>query len=420
MTPSLRFRLDFLFYSVAGPYVELEPYVRFKAETKWSRTNKTVYLDFTFGYKINVGVKFAGWIKDLLKAASAPNDKLIDGIRLTLFDEEIGHWNQSFELTDWKFSQKHDLSIANVSLPERVIFVGEDVELSVIVRNDGDSNETSDVKFFQDDRPIAARTAVDLSPGDEVPVHFVWNTSGLSPDTYSLKFEVANVTGENNLENNFNVLNVSIVEHNDVAVTEVSLLPEKVHAEQRVKVTVTLQNLGNINESINLTAFLNETAITPETNMTNITIFSNETKTISLSCLIDAGVMPGQLVVPWANISMTHYDTNVTNNVFYGRPAQVKAWDYIFEDEERGTILKIDPTDSLFQFTTPDKNYGVRTAVYMHVIGLTQRAITIKHNDNELNMAAIAVDTKTDFCLVVATDVQTHIRYMLVDKPATG
>jgi hypothetical protein len=291
------------------------------------------------------------------------------------------------------------------------------VELSVIVRNDGDSNETSDVKFFQDDRPIPARTTIDLSPGDEVPVQFVWNTRGLSPGTYLLKFEVANVTGENNLENNFNVLNVSIVEHNDVAVTEVTLLPKRVHAEQRVKVTVTLQNLGNINESINLTAFLNETAITPET---TILIFSNETKTINLSCLIDAGVRPGQLLVPWANISMTHYDTNVTNNLFYGRPAQVKAWDYIFEDEERGTILKIDTTDSLFQFTTPDKNYGVRTAVSMHVIGLPHRGITIIHSDNELAIKAIAVDTKTDFCLAVATDVQTHIRYMLADKPATG
>jgi hypothetical protein len=47
---------------------------------------------------------------------------------------------------------------------------------------------------------------------------------------------------------------------------------------------------------------------------------------------------------------------------------------------------------------------------------LCGRAIIIKHYDNELRLITVAVDTKLDFCVVIAWDVQTGIRYFLMDK----
>jgi hypothetical protein len=93
------------------------------------------------------------------------------------------------------------------------------------------------------------------------------------------------------------------------------------------------------------------------------------------------------------------------------------SWNYIFEDTYgRGTTLKINTEHHFFQFLTPDNDYGIRKATYMRRCG---RAIIIKHYDNELRLITVAVDTKLDFCVAIAWDVQTGKRYFLIDKAGT-
>jgi outer membrane protein assembly factor BamB len=92
------------------------------------------------------------------------------------------------------------------------------------------------------------------------------------------------------------------------------------------------------------------------------------------------------------------------------------TWEYVFEDEGRGTMLKISTEDRLFQFITPDKDYGIRNATYMRVYN---RAIIICHKDGELKLATVSVDTKLDFCIAYAKDTQTGKEYWLIDKVGT-
>jgi len=47
------------------------------------------------------------------------------------------------------------------------------------------------------------------------------------------------------------------------------------------------------------------------------------------------------------------------------------------------------------------------------------RAIIIKHYDNELRLSTVAIDTKLGFCVAIAWDVETGIRYFLIDKAGT-
>jgi len=42
--------------------------------------------------------------------------------------------------------------------------------------------------------------------------------------------------------------------------------------------------------------------------------------------------------------------------------------------------------------------------------------IAIFHRDNELELFAIA-NTRIDFCFAYAKDIETHKRYLLIDKP---
>jgi hypothetical protein len=90
------------------------------------------------------------------------------------------------------------------------------------------------------------------------------------------------------------------------------------------------------------------------------------------------------------------------------------SWNYIYEDTYgRGTTLKINLAHQLFQFITPDKDYGIRKATYMRQCG---RALIIQHCDGELRLITVAVDTKLDFCIAIAWDQQTHKQYFLIDK----
>ncbi|MEM2954134.1 MAG: PKD domain-containing protein, partial [Candidatus Bathyarchaeia archaeon] len=90
------------------------------------------------------------------------------------------------------------------------------------------------------------------------------------------------------------------------------------------------------------------------------------------------------------------------------------SWNYVFTDSYgRGTTLKINLAHQLFQFITPDKDYGIREATYMRQCG---RTIIIKHCDDELRLITAAVDTKLDFCVAIAWDQQTSKRYFLIDK----
>jgi hypothetical protein len=91
------------------------------------------------------------------------------------------------------------------------------------------------------------------------------------------------------------------------------------------------------------------------------------------------------------------------------------SWNYIFTDSYgRGTTLKINTAHKFFQFITPDRDYGIRKATYMKV---DRRAITMLHEDKELKLITLAVDTKLDFCAAIAWDKQTRKQYLLIDKP---
>jgi hypothetical protein len=90
------------------------------------------------------------------------------------------------------------------------------------------------------------------------------------------------------------------------------------------------------------------------------------------------------------------------------------SWNYVFTDSYgRGTTLKINLAHKFFQFITPDKDYGIRNATYMRQCG---RAIIIQHCDKELRLITVAVDTKLDFCVAIAWDLQTRKQYFLIDK----
>jgi hypothetical protein len=102
-----------------------------------------------------------------------------------------------------------------------------------------------------------------------------------------------------------------------------------------------------------------------------------------------------------------------TTNVSAGSLTLI-SWEYIFKDTRRGTMLKISIDDKYFQFTAPDKDFGVKHDPKMKVFN---HFIIICYEDKELRLIANAVDDRIDFCVAVAWNKLTDQRYLLIDKP---
>ena len=92
------------------------------------------------------------------------------------------------------------------------------------------------------------------------------------------------------------------------------------------------------------------------------------------------------------------------------------TWDCVFEDSKRQTVLKISTDDRYFQFITQDKEFLVKQDSDMKVL---KRVIVIRYEDWEIKIFTIAVDTKLDFCLAIAWDIQTRKTYFLLDRIGT-
>jgi hypothetical protein len=174
---------------------------------------------------------------------------------------------------------------------------------------------------------------------------------------------------------------------------------------------ITVQNRGNVHDAfeLSLTGLNEEWAIFSES---LISLDPNNMATVTLTIHPpETGIIPGEY--PFAVVAICIADPAIYDSA--NAIINVKiAWDFVYEDTYgRGTLLKINIAQKLFQFITPDKDYGIRTATYMRQCG---RAIIISHWDTELKLITIAVDTKLDFCYAIAWDIQTCKRFILIDK----
>ncbi|MHA2330463.1 MAG: OmpL47-type beta-barrel domain-containing protein, partial [Candidatus Hodarchaeales archaeon] len=90
------------------------------------------------------------------------------------------------------------------------------------------------------------------------------------------------------------------------------------------------------------------------------------------------------------------------------------SWDYIFEQYCTGDIiLKIDIDHKFFQFISPVKDYGIRKATRMLVL---RKVIVIHHEDSELKLVSVSIDTRKNFCVVIARDLITGEKYVLFGR----
>jgi hypothetical protein len=81
--------------------------------------------------------------------------------------------------------------------------MGQAVNITVRVKNEGIYTENFNVTAYYDDNDIQTQEVSDLAPGNQVDLTFNWNTIGIPVDTYyTIKAQASAVTNEFDLVDN--------------------------------------------------------------------------------------------------------------------------------------------------------------------------------------------------------------------------
>ena len=97
-----------------------------------------------------------------------------------------------------------DVAIIDVYASPSEVYVGDIVNITVIVKNEGNVSETFDVSVYYNDTVlIETQSVIDLPSGEEIALLFFWNTTGLTPcNNYTIRAEASSVPFEFDLSDN--------------------------------------------------------------------------------------------------------------------------------------------------------------------------------------------------------------------------
>ena len=97
-----------------------------------------------------------------------------------------------------------DLAVTNVVTSANWVYQGNQRQINVTVKNQGEITETSVVvTVFYDTSFLANATIASLSPTEETTLPFTWNTAGVAPcHNYTISAEVTAVPYDMNVTNN--------------------------------------------------------------------------------------------------------------------------------------------------------------------------------------------------------------------------
>jgi hypothetical protein len=112
--------------------------------------------------------------------------------------------------------QIHDVAVLSVQSSKTLMYIGEVVEIYVIVKNQGNYAETFSLTAYADlnttvigdEITVGTWIVRNLEPNAEKPLVFHWNTWNVAEGNYTLSAEASTVPGEINIENNKFVDNV--------------------------------------------------------------------------------------------------------------------------------------------------------------------------------------------------------------------
>lgn len=98
--------------------------------------------------------------------------------------------------------ETHDIAVVSVTPYPTEVGLGELVNVTVIIENQGTENENFTVTVYYDNTTIETHNVTNSAPNTNTTLTFVWNTAGIMAETYSINATASAVPGETDTADN--------------------------------------------------------------------------------------------------------------------------------------------------------------------------------------------------------------------------
>lgn len=153
----------------------------------------------------------------------------------------------------------HNVAILSVHPSPTWVYIGETVNIDVVVKNKGSEVEYFDVSVCYNETLIAVWSVLDLQPHSNVTISFTWNTSQVEEGFYRIRAYAEPVPGEiDTLDNVFTngFVEVRAPVH-DVAVLSVTPSSKITYVGETLDIDVVVRNEGGYVESFEVVVYYN-------------------------------------------------------------------------------------------------------------------------------------------------------------------
>ena len=162
----------------------------------------------------------------------------------------------------------HDVAVLNVTPSSTLIYIGETVDICVVIKNQGNYTESFNVAAAYSNNEIETKLVEKLEPNTEKTLVFHWNTQDVLEGNYTLSALASFVHEEVDFGNNVYVDGLVEVKAkppeliiHDVAVSTVCPYSNLTYVGEVLEIFVIVKNQGNCTESFNVTVFYDSCAV---------------------------------------------------------------------------------------------------------------------------------------------------------------
>jgi len=116
--------------------------------------------------------------------------------------------------------ETHDIAVVSVTPSQTSVRLGELVNITVVVENQGLWSETFDITAYYDTTAIKTETNITIAAGANTSLPFTWNTTDVKEEVYAAKYKdktytinatASTVPGETATEDNTGISDVTVV-----------------------------------------------------------------------------------------------------------------------------------------------------------------------------------------------------------------
>jgi hypothetical protein len=218
----------------------------------------------------------------------------------------------------------HDVAVVDVATPVHSIEVGQSVNISAVVQNEGTEDESFNVSAYYDNVLIET-SQITLSPYSNMALVFSFNTSAVDPGNYTITVSIPYLVNEADLTDNVFVDGVIEIKPkfptiiHDIAIIDITLSNNSIYIGDLLLINVSVVNKGTETETFTVETYydsslieiLGVNALSPSAQVTLLFAWNTSS--------INAGFYQISAFAPLVN------DTDLSDNTFIDGIVQVKT-----------------------------------------------------------------------------------------------